>query len=195
MVHLKAILAVVVVAGILFLPLYFYHDFLNQGRSPTPSSLILNELQKNGLKNFSLPEFETSKEHQLSQFEGQVILLNFWATWCVPCVKEIPSMMNLVRKMKGKLVVLAVAQDRSQEELKAFLKSFRPIPEGFYVLWDQHKEVAKAYGTEVLPESYVISPKLSLVRKVVGVEEWDHEEALSFFTDIYDSSHANSGQN
>lgn len=188
MVHLKAIIAVLIMAGILSLPLYFYRDFLNRGRAPTRSAQILNELEKNGIKDFILPEFGTDKDFQLQQFKGKVILLNFWASWCVPCVKEIPSMMRLVEKMEGKLVVLAVSQDKEREDLKAFLRAFEPYPEGFYVLWDPEREVAKSYGTEVLPESFIISPQLKLVRKVVGVEEWDHAEALQFFNDIYAAS-------
>lgn len=172
-------------AGVLSLPLYFYRDFLNKGRAPTRSAQILNELEENGIKDFILPEFDTDREFQLRQFEGKVILLNFWASWCVPCVKEIPSMMRLVDKMDSKLVILAISQDKNEEDLRAFLKAFAPYPDNFYVLWDKDRKVAKAYGTEVLPESFIISPQLKLVRKVVGVEEWDHAEALEFFNDIY----------
>lgn len=185
MVHLKAIFAVIVVAGILSLPLYFYSDFLNQGRKPPRSVQILNEIEDSGIKDFILPEFQSERDFQLIEFKGKVILVNFWATWCVPCVKEIPSMMRLVEKMKGKLVILAISQDKREDDLKAFLKSFKPYPEGFYVLWDRERKVAEAYGTEVLPESFIISPQLKLVRKVVGVETWDHAEALEFFNDIY----------
>lgn len=175
-------------AGILSLPLYYYSDFLNRGRAPTKSATILNEIEKDGLKDFVLPEFQTENERQLMEFKGRVILLNFWASWCVPCVKEIPSMMRLVEKMKGKLVILAVSQDKQEDDLKAFLKAFEPYPEGFYVLWDRDRKVANAYGTEVLPESFVISPGMKLVRKVVGVETWDHAEAIEFFEDIYRAS-------
>jgi thiol-disulfide isomerase/thioredoxin len=188
--HLKAIIAVIIMAGVLSLPLYFYSDFLNRGRSPTKSSQILNELEKNGLKDFSLPEFETDKSFSLAQFKGQVVLLNFWATWCVPCVKEIPSMIHLAEKMQGKLVILALSQDKEASDLKAFLKAFAPYPENFHVLWDKERKVADAYGTEVLPESYVISPQLKLVRKVVGVETWDHAQAFQFFHEIYETGKA-----
>lgn len=185
MVHLKAILAVLFVAGIISLPLYFYSEFLNRGRAPTRSAVVLNEIEKDGLRDFSLPEFDSTKAYGLKDFEGKVILLNFWASWCVPCVREIPSMMRLVEKMEGKLVILAVSQDKNEADLRAFLKSFAPFPKDFYVLWDRERKVADSYGTDVLPESYIISPQLKLVRKVVGVEEWDHAEALSFFGDIY----------
>ncbi len=188
MVHLKAVVAVLIMAGILFLPLYFYNDYLNSGRAPTKSAQILNEIEKGGIKDFSLPEFDSNRSFGLKEFEGKVILLNFWASWCVPCVKEIPSMIRLVQKMDEKLVVLAVSQDKNEDDLRAFLKAFAPYPKNFYVLWDREREIANAYGTEVLPESFIISPKLKLVRKVVGVEEWDHDEALEFFTDIYKSS-------
>jgi len=86
------------------------------------------------------------------------------------------------------MVVLAISQDKREDDLKAFMKAFEPLPSNFKILWDPEGEVPKAYGTEVLPESYVISPELKLVRKVVGVEVWDHKEAIQFFSDIYQSS-------
>lgn len=184
MLHLKALAAVIVVAGLLALPLYFYSEYLNQGRSASKSAKILNSLQKDGLKDFSLPDVDGDKTYTLNDFKGKLVLLNFWASWCAPCVKEFPSMINLVKQMNGNLVVLAVSHDSQRDDLKAFIKAFEPIPKEFVVLWDKQRVVGKEYGTEVLPESYIISPEQKLIRKVVGVETWDHPEALKFFKDL-----------
>lgn len=184
MLHLKAVLAVIIVAGLLALPLYFYSEFLNQGQSATASAQILNALQKNGVRDFSLPNVDGKQTYTLGQFQGKLVLLNFWASWCVPCVKEFPSMIALTEKMGGKLVTIAVSQDSNEEDLRTFLKAFEPFPKDFLILWDRQKVVAKEYGTEILPESYIIGPQGNLVRKIVGVEVWDHDQALEFFNDL-----------
>ncbi|HAG90754.1 MAG TPA: hypothetical protein DCL41_02720 [Bdellovibrionales bacterium] len=189
MIHVKAFFAVLVVAGLLSIPWYFYQDFLNQGRAPTRSAQILNQLEKNGIKDFELTDYYSGERVQLSHFQDRVVLINFWASWCVPCVKEVPSMIQLAKKLGEKLEVLAISQDKHEDDLKAFLKGFEPFPENFRILRDPEGVISKGYGTEVLPESYIVGPGLKLVRKVVGVEVWDHDQAIQFFGDIYSSLH------
>lgn len=179
----KALGVVVLTAGALSIPLYSYWEFLTRGMRPPEATQILNELEKSGIPNFTLPDLNG---HPVSfeAFKGKLVLVNIWATWCAPCVKEFPSLKGLVEKFNGELVVLAISHDRNKEDIESFVRAFGKIPENFILLWDQEKAVDKIFGTEALPETYIVSPQGKLLRKVAGDTTWDDAMAVEFFKDI-----------
>lgn len=178
----KGLIAVLVTAGVLAVPLFKYWEFLTAGMRPPESTRRLDELEK-GVPDFAVKALDGT-EISLSSLRGKVVLVNLWATWCAPCVKEFPSLQGLVRKMKGKVVVLAVSHDRSREDLDTFVKTFGSIPEGFLIAWDPEKKTGEFFGTEVLPETYIISKDGKLVRKIAGETTWDDQMALRFFEQL-----------
>jgi thiol-disulfide isomerase/thioredoxin len=99
-------------------------------------------------------------------------------------VKEFPSLKNLVQKMNGKVKVIAVSNDNDRIDLESFLKAFGELPAGFTVVWDKSKRVSEIYGTQVLPESFIIGPNRKLIRKVAGIDQWDSPMALRFFSEL-----------
>lgn len=179
----KGLLATIVAAGFLSVPLYWYWEFLTQGMRPPTATRMLNELEKSGIPNFTLNDM-AGKPVSLEQFRGKIVLINIWATWCAPCVKEFPSLKDLVEKFKGEVVVLAISHDRNQEDIASFVKAFGKIPEFFILLWDKEKSVSKIFGTEALPETYIVSPTGKLLRKVAGDTIWNDALAVEFFKDI-----------
>lgn len=180
----KGILAVFVVGGILAVPLRFYWSFLTRGQRPSESTLILNKLEVDGAPDFSLKGLD-GKTYSLKQFAGRMVLVNFWATWCPPCVKEFPSLKALVEHFNGKLVVLAVSHDRDREDIDSFVKAFGSLPKDFIILWDQAGEkTAKLFGTDVLPETYVISQEGKLLRKIAGEAAYSEPMAIQYFEDL-----------
>jgi len=183
MLSLKGLLVVIITAGVLAIPLGFYRDFLTRGMQPSPSTLRLNELEKDGLPDFSLPD-RAGKPVTLAQFKGKTIILNLWASWCAPCVKEFPSMMNLAMKFPDDLVIVAVSHDRVREDLDSFVAAFGPVPSNFVIVWDKDRITGPLYGSDVLPESFILNREMKLVRKVVGEQVWDTPEALLFFKDV-----------
>ncbi len=124
-------------------------------------------------------------EKSLSDFRGKVILLNFWATWCVACKSEMPSMERLWREFKDKgLVVVAVAGDRgfwSSSRVKKFVKDFGLT---FPVLLDPSGKVRKTYEVRFLPTSYIIGRDGKITGKAVGDRVWDTEAAKRFFEQL-----------
>ncbi len=86
--------------------------------------------------------------------------------------------------MNGKLVVLAVSQDKDREDIDTFIKAFGGLPKDFIVLWDKDKKATDLFGTDALPETYIISPERKLIRKVAGETTWDDSLALEFFRNI-----------
>lgn len=122
------------------------------------------------------PEFElkdlSGARVKLSEVKGKVVLVNFWAEWCGPCRAEMPFMENLYRAFKDKgLVVLAIAVDKSEKTVKAFVSDKKLT---FKVLLDKDKEVSfDLYGVIGLPTTFLLDKKGVVVEKFVGPVEWD----------------------
>jgi peroxiredoxin len=108
---------------------------------------------------------------QLSQFEGKVVLLNFWATWCPPCREEMPSMQALQQRFGDQgLVVLAVnTEENGALAVAAFLEKYSY---SFPILLDPEAEAQNAYGVFRFPESFIIDRNGVIVDKVIGARDW-----------------------
>lgn len=179
----KALGAVIVTAGILGVPFYFYWDGLTKGMRPPEATLILNRLEREGIPNFSVADLD-GKSVSLQDFKGKILLINIWATWCAPCVKEFPSLKGLVEHFKGDVVVLAISHDKTKEDIDSFIKTFGGLPEGFVVTWDKDRSVSKIFGTDALPETYILSREQKLLRKIAGDTVWNDPMALQFFDEL-----------
>ena len=116
---------------------------------------------------FSLPDLQ-GKVQTLPK--GDVILLNFWATWCPPCRQEMPSMVALSKKYAAKgLKVVAVSVDRDAKALKDFVLEYK-LP--FLVLHDVDSAVAESYGVYRYPETFLIDREGHVQAHLVGAIEW-----------------------
>ncbi len=133
-------------------------------------------------KDFTLPDLDGEKV-TLSDLRGKVVLLNFWATWCPPCRKEMPSMESLHRKYGEKdLVILAVAIDRKGAKVaKPFVEENGLT---FPVLIDRRGRVSDLYGVYAVPTTFVIDRNGTIVDKVQGAADWFSEEAQNFFEEL-----------
>jgi len=110
----------------------------------------------------------------LADYHGQVILLNVWATWCVPCRVEMPSMERLWQKFQGtgfRVVAVSIDQEDSTV-VNAFVKELGLT---FDILHDQPGTIQKIYQTTGVPESFVIDREGVIVKKVIGASAWDAE--------------------
>ena len=116
---------------------------------------------------FSLPDLSG---HKQTLPKGQVVLLNFWATWCPPCRQEIPSMVELYKRFAPSgLKVIAVSVDQRQKDLSSFVKEYQ-IP--YEVLHDGNAVVSHRYGVFRYPESFLIDRNGVVRRHVVGAVDW-----------------------
>ena len=178
-----AIAAVLVSSAVLFFGWTKYYDFLNRGRRPPESHLILNTIEKKGVPPISSQTID-GRAITLEEFKGKIVILNFWASWCEPCVAEFPSLQNLIRHFKGEIVMLALSGDYEEPDIRTFLKAFNVVEKDIHVIWDRDQAIAKSYGTFKLPESYIIDREGRLIRKISGVDKWDTPEALEFFQSL-----------
>ena len=114
------------------------------------------------------------KSVSLADFQGKPAIINLWATWCRPCLKEMPSLDRLQAGLKGKLAVAAVSQDRGgADKVEPFVKSLGL--ESLQVYVDPTSGVGHAFGARGLPTSIVIDARGRVVGRVEGAAEWDSE--------------------
>ena len=124
----------------------------------------------------------TDSDHSVSlnQYRGQVVLVNFWATWCPPCVEELPSLMTLQERMKGRgIAVVGVSIDVDGDAYHRFLKLHNI---NFVTVRDPEQKVASMYGTSGWPETYIIDRQGVLRRKFVGPVDWNAPDVIAFLS-------------
>jgi len=125
--------------------------------------------------DFTLQDSDANK-YSLKDYRGKVVLLNFWATWCPPCRREMPSLERLHQKLKDKdLVILALNQMEDVDQIFIFTGEIgvdMTIP----ILFDKDSSVSRAYGVMGLPTTYLIDKKGNVRFRAIGGREFDHPE-------------------
>ncbi len=116
------------------------------------------------------------KKYDIKQYKGKVVLLNFWASWCPPCVHEMPSMARLKTKMKGEpFEILAVNLAEGKPAIKAFTQAH---PVNFPILLDPKGSAVQAWKVFAYPSTYILDKKGQIRYALFGGFEWDSPEAL-----------------
>ena len=116
----------------------------------------------------------------LADYRGQVVLLNFWATWCSPCILEMPSLLQLHHEMPS-LAVVGVSIDEDADAYKSFI-SRRHID--FTTVRDPNQSTPKLFNTDMWPETYVIDRKGMIRRKFVGAQDWNSPEIREYLKSL-----------
>jgi peroxiredoxin len=139
------------------------------------------EMKESPQEGFLAPDFSLQdlggKSITLSDFRGKVVLLNFWATWCGPCRREIPSLERLyhLRKDKG-FEIVAVSVDRtSPSKVVSFVANYRM---SFPVLVNPRGDVGQRYWTRSIPTSFLLDRRGVIRWTVIGAREWDDVKTL-----------------
>ncbi|KXK48068.1 MAG: thiol-disulfide isomerase-like protein [Chlorobi bacterium OLB5] len=145
----------------------------NTQKTASASSFAVKEVSKDIKKN-EMVDFkwdENGKEMKLSDYKGKVILLNFWATWCPPCRKELPDLSTISTELKDKdFKMIGVSVDDNQEVLNNFLKS-NNLP---YTIVFEPNELVGKYMTaagqnqNVVPQTYIIDKNGKVVEAIMG---------------------------
>jgi thiol-disulfide isomerase/thioredoxin len=115
----------------------------------------------------------------LKDLHGKVVVLNFWATWCPPCVEEIPSLVAMQAQMKNRVTVFAVSVDDDEEAYRQFLVEHKV---DLLTVRDPSRQSALLYGTVKYPESYIIDPNGIVRRKYVGPVDWTQPAVREYLT-------------
>ena len=137
------------------------------------------------------PDFtiqDSDRSVTLSQLRGKIVVLNFWATWCPPCIEEMPSLVQMQKKMQDKnVIVLAVSVDDDSSDYHKFLKdhnidlltvreSGQRTDKGVIA------PVSSRYGTIKVPETYIIDRNGTIRRKFIGPVNWSQAEIMEYLS-------------
>ena len=160
------------------------------GKKVKPATIAESNAKKLGIerpeRTTTAPDFAlddlTGKRVTLKEQRGKVVFLNFWATWCPPCIQEMPTMEKLHQDLgKDGLVILAINFQETPSQVKEF---FREHNLTFTALLDRDGKVFELYQAWALPMSAIVNKRGELVGKVMGYKDWHGDEALQLFQEL-----------
>jgi len=117
------------------------------------------------------------KQHDLKDYRGQVVLVQFWATYCGPCRKEMPSMNKMAKKMGDvPFTILAVDMGESKEEVNQFVSEVKPE---FTILMDESGKSIADWRVFAAPSNFIIDPEGNIRYTLFGGVQWDSDEMIN----------------
>ncbi len=156
--------------------------FLATACGPPPQKAVVGQ----PAPDFALMDTK-GKAWKLSELKGKVVFINFWATWCPPCVEEMPSMQKVNAFMPSNQFIMLTILSNDQPSLAdAFVAR---IGATFPVLVDPKNQVATAYGLTGVPETYIIDKQGVLREKFIGGVWWDGPEAMQMLAEYVAQQH------
>jgi cytochrome c biogenesis protein CcmG/thiol:disulfide interchange protein DsbE len=127
------------------------------------------------------PQFTVSdgiRTADLSKFRGHIVILNLWATWCTPCIEELPSLLEMQRKLP-QVTVIAISMDEDATLYQRFLTQNHV---DLLTVRDPTARINALYGTSQIPETYIIDRQGILRRKFVSAQNWTSPEILDYLS-------------
>ncbi|MBI3793552.1 MAG: TlpA family protein disulfide reductase [Nitrospinae bacterium] len=123
------------------------------------------------------------KKLHLADYKGKWVFLNFWATWCPPCLAEMPEMETFYQKFKAKnMVMLAVSVDKDDPaRIRAFIKNHGYT---FDVFNDPDGEALSKFGGSNIPATFIINPRGEIVSQANGPRSWTDKTIIDYFNDL-----------
>jgi thiol-disulfide isomerase/thioredoxin len=140
-----------------------------EGKPVAPNSTFLNA---------------ENKRTTVADLRGKTIVLNIWATWCAPCVKELPSLARLASKLPStRFSVVAVSQDKGGHAIvKSFLDRFGI--QGPQVFFDPSGRLFRDFGGRGMPTTFIIASDGTVISRLEGATEWDDEKVVNYLQGI-----------
>ncbi len=152
-------------------------------QQPELSYNLTPVLKKVAANAFELPDMDEEKK-KLSDYKGKVVLLNFWATWCPPCIREMPSMERLQQAIgKDDFSVIAVNQMEDADQVFAFTGQLEIDPT-FEILFDSTSKVSHSYAVRGLPTTYLIDKQGNIRYRAVGGRDFNHPEVVKIINQL-----------
>ena len=131
------------------------------------------------------PDFvvqDAERKVTLSEFKGKVVVLNFWASWCPPCVAETPSLVKMQNQLKDKgIIVVAISADEDDSAYHRFITKYGM---NFVTVRDPTAKIQHLYGTIQIPETYIIDRDGVLRRKFANAFDWSTPEVTDYLSKL-----------
>ena len=179
---LHTLFAIITMTILLIVSISTHHasaEAYNCHNSPTSLGRFIQKIPPTPLTATTFLN-DKNTEYSIKDYRGNGVILNFWATWCPPCVKEMPALINLKKIIeKDNFSILALSEDRGGA--KSVISFFEKQGlEGLDVLVDKKGKVAREYKVQGLPVSLLIDREGLERGRVVGIADWDKPEVVSF---------------
>ena len=117
------------------------------------------------------------KTTTLSSFKGKIVILNFWASWCPPCKREMPSLQKFYSKYKKSVEVIAVASGQGEDDVFPFISQMSPEPT-FTILYDINRIASLNYRIQAMPTSFIINKDGYITHYAIGEIDFMSKEFL-----------------
>ncbi len=144
------------------------------------ASLGCNDQPRLRMIGSQAPDFtvkDSDRTVALHDFHGKVVVLNFWTSWCEPCIVEMPSLVQLQKQMAPRVTVLGVSTDEDDRAYHNFLRKYNI---DFLTVRDPDRKSADLYGTTGQPETFIIDTHGVLRRKFIGAVDWTSPEIVDY---------------
>lgn len=156
--------------------LFSYHAIANDN-----NELIFNNSPKK-IENFDIYDLN-GKKYNINEFKNRILIINFWATWCPPCIKEIPELIDLQNKSEEKIKVIFITVDSNPKKIiPRFLK--KNNFSNFDVFLDTNFSIAKKLNVKVMPTSLILDLEQKEIIRVEGYIDWTEEKILETITNL-----------
>lgn len=128
------------------------------------------------------------KEFRLSSFRGFPVIVHFWATWCGPCLEELPEMIRLAERLRPRgFNFVAVAEDDSWATVETFFSrhpGLKAMTNSMVVVLDPNAQVANSYGSSRFPETFLINDQMVMDNKFIGAQPWTQSGMEPYFRSL-----------
>ena len=166
-------------AVVLFIVYYgTYLKMVNRGSVP-------QTLAANPVPDFKWQDF-TDKTHDIKELSGKVVILHFWATWCVPCRKEFPKLINAAKLLGDNVVFLTISVDDDTKTADNFIAKLNiEKPNNLLFAIDKDRKIAfDIFQTVAYPETIIIDTKQQMRQKFIGSVNWESEDNLGMIKSL-----------
>jgi len=182
---LLLILVVFGFAGLGFLPIDLFAKTENQELERLFSDIGILQISPDSDPLEIRLSDPTGRPVSLSEFRGKIVFINFWTTWCLACVIEMPSMEKLHQRFKDKdFVMVAINLQESAERVKQFYKKHQLT---FTTLLDITGDVGAALSINAIPTTFILDKNGRIIGKALGPREWESKKSIALFEYLTDS--------
>lgn len=177
---MKTNIAILLIVGTLTYLLTLYLSGNSEPKiNEVPDTASVHQTVKSDqtIPSFAFTDLK-GKQHAIEDYQGKVVILNFWASWCAPCIKEFPNLIKAAREHNKDAVLIALSSDMDEDAIHKFITKMDIDLEtsNIVIALDKNQEItAKQFQTFKLPETIIIDKNLNLRHKLVGAD-WQYED-------------------
>lgn len=172
--RLNALILVIIALSAYSLTIYIDGRKPNIIEAPITPIKALEEQEKAPDFSFQTPD---GKQHTLRDFEGKIVILNFWASWCPPCIKEFPHLLRAAEENPNDVILIALSSDLDEQSMSRFTKKLTiPKTKNVFIALDQDQKITQGlFKTFKLPETILIDARQIPRQKIIGAD-WNYED-------------------